>query len=251
MNGVITIHSFRRGVGRSTLAANLAGLLAQGGQRIALLDTDFQAPGVHSFFNLSEGEITNPLNEYLWGEGDIRTSAINVTSHLGADIQGQLILVPASSKMNEIMRSLRHSYSFERLNAGIDQLIKVFDLDFLILDTLAGVNEDTLTAMALSQKLVVLLRPDQGDYQGTAVTVEIARNFEVLGLFLVLNDAPDDLDITTARRQLEESYQCEVGALLPHSESIMSLASAGLLSTRRPDDPYIVALKGLALKLTQ
>ena len=42
MNTIVTIHSFRRGVGKSSLIVNLAVLLAMQGRRVALVDTDFQ-----------------------------------------------------------------------------------------------------------------------------------------------------------------------------------------------------------------
>ena len=44
MNSIVTIHSFRRGVGKTSLAANLAVLLALQGRRVALVDRDFQTP---------------------------------------------------------------------------------------------------------------------------------------------------------------------------------------------------------------
>ena len=48
MSTIVTVHSFRRGVGKSSVAVNLAVLLALQGRRVALIDTDFQAPS-HSF----------------------------------------------------------------------------------------------------------------------------------------------------------------------------------------------------------
>ena len=54
MSTIVTIHSFRRGVGKSSLIANLAVLLALQGRRVALIDTDFQAPSIHLFFGLSD-----------------------------------------------------------------------------------------------------------------------------------------------------------------------------------------------------
>ncbi|MCB0084063.1 MAG: P-loop NTPase, partial [Caldilineaceae bacterium] len=47
MSKIISIHSFRGGTGKSNTTANLATLLAAGGQRVGVIDTDIQSPGIH------------------------------------------------------------------------------------------------------------------------------------------------------------------------------------------------------------
>jgi MinD-like ATPase involved in chromosome partitioning or flagellar assembly len=62
MDTIVTINSFRRGVGKSSIAANLAYLLALQGRRVALLDMDLQTPSAHLFFGLSDEELGTTLN---------------------------------------------------------------------------------------------------------------------------------------------------------------------------------------------
>jgi Mrp family chromosome partitioning ATPase len=52
MARIISIHSFRGGAGKSNIAANLAALFAPEGQRVGVVDTDLQSPGIHALFGL-------------------------------------------------------------------------------------------------------------------------------------------------------------------------------------------------------
>lgn len=73
MTSTIAIHSFRRGTGKSTVAANLAVLLADSGRRVGLIDANFQSPSLHLFFGqLSLGH-RPALNDYLAGRCDLQT----------------------------------------------------------------------------------------------------------------------------------------------------------------------------------
>ena len=249
MGKVVTIHSFRRAAGRSSLAANLSVLLAKQGYRIAALDTDFQSPSLHLFFNLPEEQINHTLNAYLWEKCQIQQTIYDISSSHGISSPGKLFLVPASPNIGEIMRMLRDPYDGDRLNDGVCELLETLKLDYLLLDAVAGVNEDTLFSIALANVLIVVLRPDKQQYQGTAVTVEVARNLGDVCQLLVLNDAPQELDPKQAQSELEATYNCEAAALLPHSEGMATLASAGVLALRNPADPYVENLRGLVERL--
>lgn len=250
MASVITVHSFRRAAGRSSLAANLSALLAWKGYRVAVLDIDFQSPSLHLLFDLPEEQLSHSLNDYLWDQCQIQEAVYDMTARLDVPSPSKLYLLPSSPSISDIMRMLTAPYDFEKLNQGLSKLGNTFDLDYLVLDSSPGLNEDTLPSIALSNTLVVVMRPDQGDYQGTAVTVEVVRNLGNIRLLLVLNDAPQDLDLEQARLELETTYQCEVSAVLPHSEGMMALASRKILALHDPMDPYVIGLAGLLLDLT-
>ena len=100
---------------------------------------------------------------------------------------GRVWLVPSSVQAGEIAKVLREGYDVGLMNDGLRDLADHLSLDYLLIDTHPGLNEETLLSIAISDVLVVLLRPDRQDFQGTAVTVEVARKLEVQELVLVLN----------------------------------------------------------------
>ncbi len=67
MATIISVHSFRGGTGKSNTTANVAAELARKGQRVGVIDTDIQSPGIHVLFGLAGESITASLNDYLWG----------------------------------------------------------------------------------------------------------------------------------------------------------------------------------------
>jgi septum site-determining protein MinD len=194
-------------------------------------------------------EERHSLNEYLWGKCAIKQTAHDVTSKLKSEIAGKVYLIRASSKMGEIARILREGYDVALLKDGFHRLIQELQLDTLLIDTHPGLNEETLLSLAVSDVLVILLRPDQQDYQGTSVTVEVARHLEVPRLMLMINQVPAAFDPAAVRTLVERTYGAEVAAVLPHSEEMMALASEGIFALRYPEHPLALALQDVATRL--
>jgi septum site-determining protein MinD len=240
MAKIISVHSFRGGTGKSNTTANLAALMALRGQHVGVVDTDIASPGIHVLFGMGDTGAGRSLNDYLWGRCRIEDTAHDVTASLGSDVRGKVLLIPSSIRAGEIARILREGYDVGLLNEGFRDLIAALRLDALLVDTHPGLNEETLLSMAISDVLVVVLRPDQQDYQGTAVTVEVARKLEVPCLRLIVNKVPAAFDSEEVRERVEQTYDCQVAAVLPHSDEMMVLASGGVFVARYPQHPLSV-----------
>lgn len=249
MTQIISIHSFRGGTGKSNTTANVAALLAQSGLRVGVVDTDIQSPGIHVLFGLRPEEMAPCLNDYLWGKCSIAETAHDVTSRLGAPVSGAVMLIPSSIEAGDIARVLREGYDVGLLNDGFNDLCRDLDLDALVVDTHPGMNEETLLSISISDALVIILRPDQQDYQGSAVTVDVARKLEVPTMLLMINKVPAVYDTADVKQQVERAYDCEVAAAIPHSDDLMALASAGLFSLRFPESTVTQELRRLVTRL--
>jgi len=250
MSKILSIHSFRGGTGKSNTAANIATLLAAENYRVGVIDTDILSPGIHVLFGLDESEMTYSLNDYLWGKCDITQAAYDVTPRLGASIPGRVFLIPSSIKAGEIARILREGYDVGLLNDGFHSLVDRLNLDLLIIDTHPGLNEETLLSIAISDLLVIVMRPDSQDYQGTGVTVEVARKLDVPRMALIVNKTPEVFDSGEVKARVEQTYHCEVIAVLPHSDEMMTLGSSGIFVLHYPDHPITAAFRQVATMLT-
>jgi septum site-determining protein MinD len=235
MSKIISVHSFRGGTGKSNTTANVATLLASRGMRVGVIDTDIQSPGIHVLFNLDEGDMRHSLNDYLWGKCDIEDCAHDVTGKLDESISGTVFLIPSSIKPGEIARVLREGYDVGLLNDGFHDLVEALNLDVLMIDTHPGLNEETLLSIAISDALAIIMRPDSQDYQGTSVTVEVARKLDVPRMVLIINKVPQVFDPDDIRQRVESTYNCAVAAVLPHSEEMMTLASSGVFVLKYPE----------------
>ena len=234
MAKIVSIHSFRGGTGKSNLTANLAALAALAGNRVAVVDTDIQSPGIHMPFALAEERVKWTLNHYIWGECKIEEAAYDVSNLLPRP-GGSLHLIPSSMKIADIGRILKEGYDVRLLNDGFQALIERLKLDYLFIDTHPGVNEETLLSIAISDTLVLILRPDQQDFQGTAVTVELARKLDVPDMMMVINKVLPTMNVSDLRAKVESIYQVPVAAVLLLTPELVQLGSGGLVSILFPE----------------
>lgn len=246
MAQIISVHSFRGGTGKSNLTANLAALIAARGRRVAVVDSDIQSPGIHILFGLAGATIHHSLNDYLWGRSEIQDVAIEVSALLGEGSSGRLFLVPSSIDSGEIARVLREGCDPRVLTSGLRKLARALDLDVLLIDTHPGLNEETLLSLALSHAVVIVLRPDQQDYEGTGVTVEVASALDVPRMLLVVNKAPPGFDPAAIRERVAQAYGRPVAAVIPHADEFMVLGSGGIFALNRPDHPIAGLMRHVA-----
>src|SRR5512140_529955 len=237
MSKIISIHSFRGGTGKSNTTANIATLLAMSGLRVGVVDTDISSPGIHVLFGMNADDMGNTLNDYLWGKCTIEQAAHDMSDKMGKPMKGKLFLIPSSMKPGEISRVLKEGYDVGLLNDGFNKVIEDLKLDALLIDTHPGLNEETLLSIAISDALVIIMRPDSQDYQGTGVTVDVARKLDVPRLLLMINKVPAVFDTAATKKRAEDVYKCEVAAVLPHSDDMMALASSGIFVLQYPDHP--------------
>jgi MinD-like ATPase involved in chromosome partitioning or flagellar assembly len=249
MAKIISVHSFRGGTGKSNTTANITALMAASGLRVGVVDTDIRSPGIHVIFGVEEWHIRKTLNDYLWGECTITETALNVTARLGGRAQGQIFLIPSSIKAGEITKVLREGYDVGLLNDGFRQLISDLHLDVLLIDTHPGLNEETLLSVAISDVLLMLMRPDAQDYQGTAVTMDVARKLEVPNLLLVVNKVPAMVDAADLRTRIEQAYQVDVAGVIQHSDEMMMLGSNDIFVMRYPDHATTAVFKRIVDRL--
>ena len=251
MSTIVSVHSYRGGTGKSNLTANLASSFVQLGKHVAILDADIQSPGLHVLFGMDVHTIGLTLNDYLHGRCRIEQAAHDVTAKLGpvATPGGALYVVPSSIKAGEITRVLREGYEVNLLIDGFRTLIKTLQLDYLFIDTHPGLNEETLLSIIISDILVLILRPDQQDFQGTAVIVEVARKLKLKRLLLVVNMVLPKLDFVSLRQQVQTTYDAPVAGILAVSEEMIELGSAGLFSLVYPDHQYSRGVREIAAQI--
>jgi septum site-determining protein MinD len=253
MGKLVVVHSFRGGTGKSNITANLAALLAYRGNRVGIVDTDIQSPGIHALFSLAPDHFKFALNDYLWKRCRIEEAAYDVSAIVRGhkpDARGSLYLIPASMRTGEITRILQEGYDVGLLNNGFQQFMERLELDYLLIDTHPGVNEETLLSAAISDVLLIILRPDRQDYQGTAIMIELAKQLEVPKMLLLINKAINQKDFAALQQRVESTYGVPVAGVIPLSEEIAVLGSTDLFCLLHPDHTMTSALRSAIGKMT-
>lgn len=156
---VIAITSCQPGEGKSTMAANLAAALAQGGKKVIIVDTDMRRPSLLWRFKLTSKK---GLSEYLTGLDTLDgvTQTHDVLTNLDLIPSGSSPPLPAdllaSDQMKQLVDTLRERY------------------EYVILDTPPALSvTDPLIVASLADGLVLVIR------QGICTRAMILRAAEV------------------------------------------------------------------------
>lgn len=243
---ILAIHSFRGGTGKSNLTANLATALAMKGKKIAVIDTDLASPGIHVLFGFSAATDQPTLNDHLQDDVPIIKCVHDVTPDQVRHSHGRIWLVPGAMDSDRIARLLREGYEVEKLNDAIFSLSDKLSLDLVLIDTHPGINEETLLSTAIADCLLMVMRPDSQDYLGTAVAIEVAQRLDVPAIRMVVNKLPAHLDHDQVGERVLANYDVPVGALLPLSEDLLTLASSGLAVLSYPNHEWSNNVRALA-----
>ncbi len=248
---IVSIHSFRGGTGKSNTTANLAAQVALEGKRVGVVDTDIQSPGIHVLFGLDDKKMGKTMNDFLHGKASVAEIGMPIHEHIGGGALAQLKdariwLFPSSIKGTEISQILKEGVDFNKLNEGLQGALQEYDLDYLFIDTHPGLNEETLLSIATSDALIIILRPDNQDLQGTSVTVDVARSLDVPHLLLMVNKALEKYDFAEIKRDIEAQFDAPVAAVLPLSLEVADNSSRDLFSLKYPDDKWSQGIKQVA-----
>jgi septum site-determining protein MinD len=91
------------------------------------------------------------------------------------------------------------------------------------------------------------LRTDHQDYQGTAVTVDLARRLETPRT--LINKVLPPFDAAAVAAQIGSTYDVPVAGVLPLSSDLVRLASNGVFSLHHPTHPVTEILRQVAAQV--
>ena len=88
--------------------------------------------------------------------------------------------------------------------------------------------------MAISNAMVITMRADQQDYQGTHMVVDVAAKLQIPYVSIVANQVPANLDLDQLKADVENEFQLKVDQALYHTNDLLHLASSGIFALQFP-----------------
>jgi chromosome partitioning protein len=201
MSQCIAFHSYKGGTGKTTIACNLAAMLAFKGYNVSLLDLDVYAPSLHSYFDCNPDKW---INDLLFENSDLREIMVDMTSALtkytaeGNNKKLGKLLVGFSNPQKEEIYKLEGSIKTANANIQLlrrfvqlrEDLISDYDSDYVILDTSPGIRYWSINSLAVADILFLTLKYGDLDIEGTIkMAKDIYGSFTKFGSksFLLLN----------------------------------------------------------------
>ncbi len=253
MSPLIAIHACRSGVGRSQVAGCLSLALAHQGQRVALIEAGLDRAGSSGTYR--QAATTDLLRRFGlppdyppcslrldWPEPAPWDAAIADLSYLLGGLPpsnraGALYLLRSDPALNA---------DAARLEPRLQALHQALQLDVLLLALAPDLHPASLTPLALSDGVLLVLTVDHRDFHATAVSAEVLRHLGAANVQLVLNGVPAALNTPQWQQQVEAAYEIPVAALLPWAENMALLNGQELFYLRWPAAPFSQAVQALA-----
>jgi pilus assembly protein CpaE len=185
---VVAVFSPKGGVGRTTIAVNLAVAAAQGGKKVALIDASFQFGDVGVLLNLNprNKSIADLAGELQNGEAEsLDTFMISHSSGI------RVLLAPPSPEQAELIGPS----SVKKVIEGARS-----DFDLIVVDCPSSFNDSTLAVLDEADLILTLLTLEITSVKNMRLFLEVC---EQLGygpekIRLVLNRADSTLGIRVA-----------------------------------------------------
>lgn len=210
---VFSVTSGKGGVGKTNISANLACLLARQGKRVILLDADLGLANVDIVLG-----VTPQKNLFhLFHEGATLRDILFPTPY-------GFSILPASSGVADMI-SLSTGQKLELLES-MDALEE--KVDYLIVDTGAGINDNVLYFnLAVQERLVVMTPEPTSLTDAYALIKVLAMQHEVHRFRVLVNMAPSD-------KAAKEVY-ARLAKACDHFLDGVSLDLVGCI----PHDPFV------------
>ena len=171
----ILIASAGPGEGKSTVAANLAAIIAQGGKRVLLIDADMRRPTIHSIFGISNRV---GLSTLFRGNMTVRSMMCAVA---GVD---NIFIIPSGSlppNPTELLASAR-----------MDQILldASHEVDVIVVDCPPSLVADYQVLSTKMDGVLIVVQPGKTHANGAFAMLEQLERVNAHTLGVVLNKIP-------------------------------------------------------------
>src|SRR5437867_2539348 len=199
MSQCLAFHSYKGGTGKTTIASNLAAMLALKGCKVALLDLDVYAPSLHAYFEKTPAKWVNDvLSEDIQGKDMMvdMTEIVEKLSPVPKDV-GKLWIGFSNPQKEEVYKleggGKQTQGKIQLLRKFIqlrEELISDFNCDYVIIDTSPGIRYWSINSLAIADTLLLTLKFGDLDIAGTRkMASDIYSSFTKFGAksYLLLN----------------------------------------------------------------
>lgn len=202
MGKVITICQNKGGVGKTTLAFNLAECLSKQKKKVLLIDTDAQA-NLTSYFTSEDSDYSSM---------QLYDAMINDTKLKPAKTANENIsIIPADLRLSDIDYSLAQKFARETILSGKLASIKD-DYDFIIIDTAPNLGLLTINSLLSADSLLVPLIPEPFSIQGLNMIRTLTKRLsEAMGKDFKMNIVLQKVKNTSLHKEMESELRSAYG----------------------------------------
>jgi len=202
MNRIIVITSGKGGVGKTTTAINLGAAINYFGKDVLVIDGNLSTPNVG--IHLNSPEVPINLNHVLLGKADALEA---VYEH-----ESGLKVMPSSLSIKELKRTKP-----ERINDFKKDFKKLSD--YIIVDSAAGLGEETLSTMELADELIVITNAEMPAITDALKTIKLAEQMKKTVLGVIVTRVRKD-NIEMSSEAVRDMLETPILGMIPEDMNV-------------------------------
>ncbi|SRR5581483_2807811 len=212
----LMFYSYKGGAGRTVAAANVACALTKRGKRTAIIDLDFEAPGLHHIFGVEQFDACTSglgIQSYLKDEINLDQLMTDATVDIFDEDgksnipllgnggpgersersnYGRLLYIVASSSVSLVDAA---NQNVGRRMVSLKKRLEDENFEFLVIDAASGVRESYAIAYDACGALLIFFRWSRQHVAGTLRMVQYLNNLRRVNRYrpyrLIASAAPD------------------------------------------------------------
>jgi MinD-like ATPase involved in chromosome partitioning or flagellar assembly len=203
MAKIVSFYSYKGGVGRSLLLANVAAALATT-HRVACVDFDLEAGGLHTIFDVQASAIRVTALDLLTATGT-PVRLVDITDRLPESATGKLLLLPTISEIDKVAAVFNLGADLPMLlGQMIAAIERQYQPHYILIDCRTGFSELASPPIRKSEKIVCVLKPNRQNIEGIRRLLDLFASYprrpEIL---TVLSQVPNTSDAAKQTKKLE------------------------------------------------
>lgn len=231
MTKFIALASAKGGVGKTTAALNLGAALSNFGKDVVIVDANMSTPNISVYLGSPRLNLT--LNESLKGRIDIRDAAYLHPSGVR--------IIPSS------ISSGGEQPNIAMLPETLMGLVGATHL--VLLDTSAGIGDETRSAISAADEVIVVATPDILSMTDAMKTIKLCDDNGKKVIGVVLNRVKGDRFELSTKNVETLLDKAVIGVIAEDNSVLRSLALKHPVVYTHPDSRAAIGFKNLAAKL--
>jgi ATPases involved in chromosome partitioning len=201
MSRVVTVFGAKGGLGKTTIATNLAVKLAENRKKVALIDLDLQFGDIHIFLDI---EPADTISEFV--QQVFTPNIDSVRSYMAVHSSGVHVLcAPKSPEYSELV-------SAEKVQSLLSVLRTYYD--YVIIDTPPSFSDVTITALEASSTILFVTGLDISILKNSKLSLSLMDSLQQRDkVRLIVNRAVDISTITI--EDVQKIIGCPIWAKIP------------------------------------
>ena len=201
MSQVVTVFGAKGGLGKTTIATNLAVNLAQKNKKVALIDLDLQFGDAHIFLDIDPSDTIADLVQHVYSP-----TIDSLRSYMAVHASGlQVLCAPKSPEYAEMV-------SAEKVQSLLSILRSYYD--YVIIDTSPSLNDVIMTAIEASSTILFVTGLDISILKNSKLSMSVLESLQQKDkVRLIVNRAMEVSSIKV--EDVQNIIDCPIWARIP------------------------------------